>query len=293
MKLLIRLFGALLVLLVGALIVFAIYFDSLVGGAIERGGTYALGVDTKVGAALLRPLAGSLDIRRLRIANPPGFEADHFLAMRRGRFHVRIASLREDTIRVPLLALDGIDVVLENNKGQTNTDAILKNASRFEKGKASPAEKPADGKKVIVKELVITDITAQVDIVDPVAGLARFDDVTVTIPEIRLRNIGSENAGGVAMSELVDIIVKAVLTAVAKHGTALPGVIAGQLRTGLGGVSQVPVEIVAGTLEKSLGAALGEEAAAPVGEVTRGAGKLLGDQADKALKGLFGTKKEE
>ena len=123
--------------------------------------------------------------------------------------------------------------------------------------------------------------------------MAKLENLTVEIPEIRMANLGAHNARGVVMSELTNLIVKAVLTAVAKHGTQLPSVILGQLTGGLGTVSQVPVEIVAGTLEKSLEATLGKGVAEPVGAVTRGAGKMLGDQAGKALKGLFGGSKDE
>ena len=61
---------------------------------------------------------------------------------------------------------------------------------------------------------MITDITAEIDIVDPLAGVAKLENLIVEIPEIRMQNIGAHDEQGVVMSELSNIVVKAVLTAV-------------------------------------------------------------------------------
>ena len=51
----------------------SLYVNQILGTAIERGATYALGVDTRVGFVRLRLLDGEFRLSRLRVDNPSGF----------------------------------------------------------------------------------------------------------------------------------------------------------------------------------------------------------------------------
>jgi hypothetical protein len=117
----------------------------------------------------------------------------------------------------------------------------------------------------------------------------------VSIPEIRLHDIGAQNAQGVAMAELTDIVVKAILGAVAKHGTNLPGAVLGQLRSGVGALGSVPTDVVLDVGDKAV-ERISEAAPGEIGGVVRDvggaavgdAGKAVDEEASKALEGLGG-----
>jgi hypothetical protein len=280
MKILIRIVAAGFALLIALLVAFYVYFDVIAGAAIEKGATYALGVDTKVGFVRLGLLTGSFRIGSLAIKNPPGFEAKHLLTMGDGRLDVSLESLQKEVVEVPLFVLEGIEVDLEKAGGKTNYGVILANLKRFESAgsKPAPAESGDAGpaKRVIVRELLIRDVSAHVEHTE---GLGALGAIDVKVPEIRLKDIGAHNARGVAMSELTNIVVKAVFEGIAREGTNLPNVLAGDLRAGLGGLSKVPVQVVGGTT-----GAVVDKLPEPVGDAAR----ELGGGAGKTLKGLGG-----
>jgi hypothetical protein len=288
MKILIRLVAAGFAILIAVLAASYIYIDVIAGAAIEKGATYALGVDTKVGFVRVGLLTGSFRIGSLKIDNPPGFGAKHLLTLGDGRVEASIGSLQKEVVEVPVFTLEGIDVSLEKAKGQTNYGVILANLKRFESSGSEPA--PAEsgdagpGKRLIVRELLIRDISAHVA---DRAGLGAVGGVDVEVPEIRLTNIGAHDAQGVAMSELTNIIMKAIFASIAKYGTNLPDVLSGDLRSNMGGLSKVPIQVVGGSTE-----ALTKGIPQPVGDAARRVGGGAGEKI-KGLGGLLGGKKDE
>jgi hypothetical protein len=289
MKILTRLMAAGFALLVVILVAFYIYIDVIAGATIEKGATYALGVDTKVGFVRIGLLTGSFRIGSLEIDNPPGFEEKHLLRLGDGRLDVTIDSLQQEVVEIPVFALEGIDVDLEKAKGKTNFGVILANLERFESSgsKPAPAESGEAGsaKRFIVREVLIRDVSAHVEHTEGIGDLGAID---VAVPEIRLKNIGAHNARGVAMSELTNIIMKAIFEAIAVHGANLPGVLAGDLRAGLGGLTNVPIQVVGSATEAVTGKLPG-----PAGDAARQLGGDVEKKALESLGGLFGGKKDD
>lgn len=299
-----RILIGLLILLVAVVAAIAFAIDRIVSEGIERGGSYALGVPTHVGFVRLRLLDGSFRLSGLRVDNPPGFDEPHFLRLDSAGMDVDLGTVRQDVVVVPLFALEGIHVALEREGSKTNYGAILKNLERFESGEA-PAEPVAEEpsgpeKRFIVKQIVIEDVNALLEW----SGVASDQTgLRVSIPEIRLSDIGAHNAQGVVMAELMDIVVKAILGAIAKHGTNLPGAVLAQLRSGVGALGSVSTEVVldvGGRAVEKVSDAVPEAyegvvrdlGGAAVGE----AGKVAGEEAGKALKdlgGLLGGKRDE
>ena len=70
--------------------VVAVYFvrNMLVEKGVEAGSTYALGVETDLGSASLELGGGSLALNNFVVSNPPGFEAENCLTLKRGIFDV-------------------------------------------------------------------------------------------------------------------------------------------------------------------------------------------------------------
>jgi hypothetical protein len=278
MKTLLKIVLSLLGLAVAGIVVVFFFLGAIVGKGIEAGCTRALGVETSVGLVRVGLVTGTFSTRRLRIDNPPGFETDHFFSFDRLHFEVPPASFREDTIVVPLLEIDGIDVSLETVDGKKNYDVILANLKRFSSsGSADPGGEPPDaedggsGKELVIREAVLRDITARIDL-GKVSGEA--DRIEVEIPEIRLHPNKKTGSAEVSVAELTEILVTAVLTAVAKKA---PAELAKGLFKGLGGLGTFGLEIP-GALTTGAGG---------VGAVVEKLGEGAGD-AIKGLGGLFG-----
>ena len=279
-KLLIGVVGLFVALLVGA----SFYVNEIVGTAIERGGTYALGVETTVGFVRLSPFGGNFRISSLRIANPPGFERPSFLELGSGNIDVALATVTEPVVHVSRFSLDDIEITLEQARGKSNYGEILNNLGRFEKGKAQEQEDSGPGTRVVVDELVISNVTANVEWIDAPANVAM---TKVEIPEIRMQGIGAHNAQGVAMSELSNIIVKAIMGAIARYGGDLPSVMLGELQRNMGGLTRLQ-----GVTIEGMGSNLAESVGGTSGEAAKSVTDAVGAEAKKAFGSLFGGDKD-
>ena len=299
MKRLLKLVVVLLVLVVIAGVGAFFYVNSIVKQAVEYGGEYALGVNTSLDSANVALLSGNCKLNGLTIANPTGqWDTPHFFAMGGSEVAVTLGSLRSDTVEVPLIALNGISMNLERKGQDANYKAILASLKRFEsKDDQTRQDESKNSKKFIVKEIRIDDVTVTADLL-PLGG--KLSRTTVKIPEIRLNNVGSDSDKGMLMSELADVIVKAILDAVVDNGLKLPGDMLNDLQgqlaqledlqefgTQVVGDVKAQVDQVAGEAVKAI-----EDATKQLEGVSDEAKKIgdeakkVGDDARKAVEGL-------
>src|SRR5262245_41296811 len=111
-----------------------LWIDSLTRSAIERGGTYALGVETRLEDASIGLVSGEFGLAGLTVANPPGFAQPHFFALRSAHLALPLGQLVEERITIPALELEGITLDLERGAEGTNFARILDHLARFESG---------------------------------------------------------------------------------------------------------------------------------------------------------------
>jgi len=257
------------------------YLNRIAKTGIERGSEYALGVPTTVGSVGIGLLRGEIAVHELRIANPAGYEEPYFLQIGSFDFHMPPRNVLEQTVEVRLVSLDAISLDIERKKKQSNYGTILDGLKKFESSEPSQSEEAGSSKQFIVRELTITNVAAKLR-QEVVAGQGAA--ITVNIPEIRLRDIGS-NSGGVTMGELTGIVTKALLDAVTKAG-GVPSAILGDLTGSLKGLGHVAVELPAGV----------GTATQAAGDLTTELGGKAGKEVGKALKGiggLFGGSEKE
>lgn len=280
MKTLVRLVIGLVVVAIAGLVAAYFYIDVLAKTAIERGSTYALGVQTDLDSARLNVFGGELSLAGLEVSNPEGFSSPHFLNMKTGDVAVTLGSLRQDVVRVPTLALADIDINLEKKAQRSNYQIILDNLKRLESGKPADAE----GRRYIINDLHIQNVVLHVDML----GGGDITRVNVPIDEIRLKNVGSETKRGVLLSELSGVIIKAILAAAAdKAGSLIPADITGELKAGLAqlqGLEKIADVQTLGQILKP-GADIGKE----IGNI----GEKAKDDIGKAIGDLLDGKKKD
>jgi len=274
--------------------------DKLTKAGIEQGGTYAMGVETKLNNIHVGLLSGSVSLDGLSVANPQGFKADHFMSLGDGSVEVTLGSLMGDKVEVPSLKLNNVDLALEKDKGTANYQVILDHLAEVTGGGGDEpaADTAEEGKKFVIKELVITDVNVKAEVIGGVS-------VPITIPEIRLTDIGSESDKGVLLKDLSGIILTAILaTVVEQAGDVLPGGIGEGLQGGLAAVGdlgdfgmQVVGDVTAqasemvGEAAEKLGEST-EEISKKAKEATDQAGQAM-DKVSEGLGGLLGGKKEK
>lgn len=309
--------GIVIVLVIVAAVAWMM-IDSIAAGAIEKGGTYALGVPVTVDNVDIGLIGGSVGLDGLTVANPEGFTEPHLMAA--GHFGLKIegGSVLSDTVRVPLIELNGLDVYYIKTGDGDNVQPILDNLERFKSdapAEDEPAAEAKPGRKFIVDRLTMTDITLHLRV--PVVGTR-----TVKINRIEMDGLTQDNAQGMAMSELMGRIVPAVLASVfsvdqvAELVPNVAGSLVKQLghvdalATQVGGKAGQMAEAVIGqgtealkdagqkgteALKKVTGE--GSEALKKAAEGAGGAGEDLGKKVEQgisgALEGVFGGKKDQ
>jgi hypothetical protein len=270
-----------LVLLIIGIGVGLYYLDTLLKRGIENGGSAALGVPTQVDVAHLGLFTGELSLKKFQVANPEGYSAPHFMTIGNLDAAVTLNSLTKDTIEVPYLKLTDVYVSLEKKENKANYDVILANIKEFQKQfKSSATEKTpgqpgtqasSSSKRFVIKEISIKNVKVDAQ-VKTLGGLLGSSTMRVEIPEIVVKNVGTEEGNAVAIEEVTGVVTAAVLKAVLEQGGGvLPPEIARGLGAGLGalgGLGGGTVQVI-GTVGKGV--------LDGTGKLIEGTGKALGD----------------
>ena len=202
---------AVVVLLVAVIVLFSIFGNAAIKGAVEKVATSTLGVEVTIDDLDLSILGGSVSFDDLVIDNPEGYQHDNFLEMGKVYIDVAIGSLLSDKVRINTLQLDGITLVLEQKGLGSNLQTIMKNLPKSEEEAAAKE----GGKDLEIKTLDITNLTVKTDL--PIPGKA--DTIVLKLSDIKMQNLGTDSKMDVAV--LTTKILGAIATGIAKEGTGL------------------------------------------------------------------------
>jgi len=280
MKTIIKIIAILVVLIViafVALIAFGLsQADAFVKAAIEKGGTYATQTTTTVDEVNLGITDGSFSMSGLSIANPTGFTSEHFLFLQGTSVKLDTASLTSETISIPSVTFDGLDIILDKGNDPSNYNTILASLKRFETTDSTPAPDNADGsggKKVTIDSLTLSNIDIRVANMPGVSLLT--GDIAINIPSIELKDIGKDQP--MTAAEITNLVIKTVLTAAVEAGGGiLPTDILGDLSNGLSSLTSLSDMGI--TAIGSTGQIVGEQ----LNNVLDNAGQAVEDLADTA-----------
>lgn len=239
MKLIKRLLVAVLVLALLAVGGIFLLLEPAVVAVVEKGGTHALGVETRLASARIGVFAGQFGLTGLSVDNPPGFEAPHFLDMAETAVDVRMGTLTSHRIEIPRVLISGVNLVIERNANGTNYNVILEHlesltgpqsddpASGGEAG--GEGEEAEPGPDLVIDEIILRDISSEIRVL--VIGDERRT-IPIKLPEITIRNLGGEDGAkvDVVYSKLIEELLAAVIAA---GGDQLPLDLLDDLQGGL------------------------------------------------------------
>jgi hypothetical protein len=290
---------AVIVVLLFAAGVFFIFsqIDSLTKRAIEEGGTYALEVPVTVESADLTLSDGSLDLVGLRVANPSGFGTaeERFVSLGTGGLVLDAATLQDDVVRVPSIRLADIDMLLIKDGSGSNYQRILDSLKRFEKpaegepapAPADPADPAAPGQRIVIDEILLTNINVQVRYLSGLPGVDGLSSLDVPIDQIRLENVGEDPDNPVDLNDTVSIVMKALLAAVVeKAGGVLPPDFTADLEASLAQLASLS------DMGVGMAAELGADAQEKLEEVGRQVEQQLGEVSGEVGRALDGATRE-
>lgn len=286
MKLALKIGVGLLALVIVLVLIVFVYIDVIAKTAIEKGATYALGVKTTLDKADVGVLSGKFTMKGLQVANPEGFDSKDFFQLGEGFVSVSLGSLSRQTVTLPLLTLSDLHMNLEKKNGKANYSVILDNLNRLKSpgdgGEPQTGDKSTGGgKDFVVEEILITNVNVEVDVL-PIGG--QLNHVHVPIDEIHLKSVGSK---GLTTAQMTDLVIKAILAAVAKSAVDLPGDLANDLGGALASFGNMGFDSTV-----DIGGKTVNELGKHIGGAGDGIGKGLED-VGKGLGGLLGGKKDE
>jgi hypothetical protein len=283
MKMLLKLVLVLVLLVVVGVVIGAFYIDSMAKSAVEKGATGAMGVNTTLSSADVKVLSGQFALAGLNVANPEGFQTSHFMTLDDGDVSVSLGTLLKDTIELPTLTLDGIDINLEKAGGKSNYNVILDHMKTSEDSAPTPDEKA--GKQYVIRHIKITNVMVHTDLVGIGGDLGKME---VPIDIIELHDVGSDGSG-LTLRDLSGVIMKTIFAAIVANGSKFPGELVNELGgqlAQLGDLSKFGVEI-AGQALGNIGGAAGDLLKG-AGDATGGALEGAGDIGEKIDEGVGG-----
>jgi len=117
--------------LVGALIVAALAADGLARYAVQSWGTDATGGPVRVDSADVSPFEPQVVLNGLVVANPPHFEAEPALSVRRLEIGLDLRSLTDNVVTVTSVMAEGLEVRCSRSGDEANLDVIEANLVAF------------------------------------------------------------------------------------------------------------------------------------------------------------------
>jgi hypothetical protein len=201
--------GLIGVLIIGVVIVFA-RLDSIVRNQVQTQATNSLGVQTTLGGADVSIFGGSLSLKDLEIASPPGFSAPKMFTLGGTSVDVSVGQLRKDPIHVDSITIQKPTLVVEQSGGKFNFKALMDQMPTKPDEPAQPDKEPI---KLIIDKLTVDG--GQV-VVRPGLNLPNIpQEITVPLPAIAMEQVGTGegNKNGAALK---DVIMQVVTTMAAK-----------------------------------------------------------------------------
>ncbi len=191
---------------------------------LTTAGGYASGVDLSIDHIELEyrpwPLLTSapavLYLSGVDIANPPGFEAPKFMAIRRIDVHFTPASLGDDPIVLSEVTLHGVSLNLERRELVSNAGIIFIRLEEFEARNTLFGL----GRQFVIESLVLQDGVAQITHTRTLGSRGQLAVNFRDRPHYRIA--AAENGVGPTrlLYEVIDRVVSDALVRVAREGEA-------------------------------------------------------------------------
>ncbi len=211
-----------LLLLIGGVAYLYLSLNTLVKKAVETVGPAITRTDVTLASANLSPLSGSGKLSGFVVGNPKGYSAPYALRLGSISLSVDKETLLKDPIVVNSIVIRDPQLALIGTPGGTNLQEIMRNIKSYGTSKeksatpspsAPPSGKNSDSKKFIVKSVVISG--AKVDVV--LGAFGQSVNQALTLPEIRLQNLGSDGKG-LSASQISEQIFTPLINAAIDEG---------------------------------------------------------------------------
>jgi len=192
---------AILVFMVVIVIAVNLFADRAVRAGIESAATKALNVEVSMSDIDLSIMPGKLVLQNFFIGNPPAYQHDKLLVLKKTEIEVEAKSLLSDVVNIRQIRIDHVDVIIEQHSvSENNLHDVLQAASEI----------TGEWKKLRVDNLEISDITVKVDLM---TNSGQTEPATLALSPIRMTNLGRDNKMDIAalLKEIIVAIADSVI----------------------------------------------------------------------------------
>jgi len=226
MKTLLKVGVIVVLLLVVALTMIGVYFNSMIKAGVEAVGPKITGTIVKLDAVDISPFSGQGRLKGLVVGNPKGFQTESAFKIADAKVKVDQKTALTDKLIIEEILIDGPEITYEGSPSGSNLSKIQENVAAFGKsvGTKEGAESKSEKKDPTQKKVQINHFIVKNGQVKLSASLLKGKALTVRLPDIHLRDIGKESGGVTvqkAVAEVFAAINKSVLQSVASSGKLL------------------------------------------------------------------------
>jgi len=213
-KIILSFVALILLILIGGVGYLYFSLNTLVKKAVETVGPTITKTHVGLASANLSPFSGSGKLSGFVIGNPEGFQGPYALKLGSIAVSIDKSTILKDTIVVNSIVIRNPAVALIGTPFGNNLGKLLQNIKSGSPTKSKEeTSSSAASKKFIVKEVVISG--AKVDVA--ASAMEQKIQQSLPIPDITLRNIGSDGSG-VSARELAMQIITPIINAAAREG---------------------------------------------------------------------------
>jgi hypothetical protein len=206
----------LVVLIVAAVIGVGLFLDSIVKMGMETVGPKITQVSIKVDAVNLSLLNGSARVKGFVVGNPEGYKTPQAISVGSAAVGVNPLTIFSDKIVVRSVRIEAPEITFEGGLGGNNLSKIMDNVNAVAKNGGPAATNTTakagnePGRKMEVDDFLITGAIAHVSL----TGIGGRE-MTLTLPDIHLTNLGTDRAG-ITATDLTRRVLGAITTATIK-----------------------------------------------------------------------------
>jgi hypothetical protein len=257
--------GVLVILAVVAFFILFAQFGPIITRVVEHMGSEMTKASVTLDKTEISATSGVGAMHGLKVGNPVNFESESALKFSRVKLVVDPATLTQPTVVIKEVLIAAPEVTYEFGGGNSNIDVLRKNVETYVRSAGGSGEDGGGergGKKFIIEKLSIRDGKINIS-----ATLLKGNAMTVTLPNIELKDIG-KSTGGATAGEVARQLFSALNAGVNRA-------VGGLDLAGVEGVMKEAVSDVQKQLEEGDGGSV---------KSLEDAGEKVGE----AMKGLFG-----
>ena len=207
-KVLLSVVGAVLVIIVVAVVVIGVNLNDGMKRAIERYGPEIIGTGVHVDEVSLSLFDGEGELFGLRIDNPPGFDKPYALVVDRLKLAVDLGSVGTDILVLNELTIDSPVVYAEQIDGRSNLAVLSENLAQAAGTESSERSEPSASElEVVVRHFAMRNPRV-------VLSTRLVGELTVELPDVELENVGE--GGGLSLPEFLQQILGPITAGVTK-----------------------------------------------------------------------------